>query len=127
MGTSTVIEFLHPSRLSFGKPEQAGSLTVVPVHHEQEPADYRLFADVAGDEVFVEEVSAGGSVPELRVTNGSAHSILLVEGDGIDEAYHHQDIDAATQAVRVLEGPEEAIAKEPEDEEKASAQGRASS
>jgi hypothetical protein len=81
MGTSTVIEFLHPSRLSFGKPEQAGSLTVVPVHHEQEPADYRLFADVAGDEVFVEEVSAGGSVPELRVTNGSAHSILLVEGE----------------------------------------------
>jgi len=81
MSISMVTDLLHSDGLRFGSPRTAGSLTVVPVHHDLRPAGYRLFAEVAGDEVFVEEVSTGGSVPELRVVNGGRTSVLLVEGE----------------------------------------------
>jgi len=81
MSIATVIDLFRPAGLRFGSPKVAGSLTVVPVHHDLQPAEYRLFTEVAGDGVYVEEVSAGGSVPELRVVNGSRTAVLLVEGE----------------------------------------------
>jgi RND family efflux transporter MFP subunit len=92
-------------------------------------------------------------VPRVGLVSDKGEDVIYVERDGVAERVAVEiglsDDDKAEilsgvsvgdlivvkgqrslqhgQAVRVLEGPEEAIAKEPEDEEKASAQGRASS
>jgi membrane fusion protein (multidrug efflux system) len=92
-------------------------------------------------------------VPRVALVSDKGEDVIYVERDGVAERIAVEiglsDDDKAEvlsgvsvgdlivvkgqrslqhgQAVRVLEGPEDAIAKEPEEEEKASGQGRASS
>ncbi len=87
MSISTVTDLLHPARMRLGSPRTAGSPTAVPVHHDLPPAEYRLFTE-AGDGVCIEEVSAGGNVPELRVANASRTAVLLVEGEVVQLTGH---------------------------------------
>lgn len=80
-GTDTVIRLLGRDGLRFGEPRQAGALALVPVFHDGEAASYRLLAEMRdGGAVEVEEVG-GGSVPDLRVANGTDHPLLLLEGE----------------------------------------------
>jgi hypothetical protein len=73
---------LRPGGLRAGKPQSAGSLTVVPVFHDGPPLVYVTLAEgVAAGTVRVEEVSEGGSVGSLRVVNRGSVPVLLVEGE----------------------------------------------
>ena len=61
-----------------------GSLTVFPLFADApaKPADYRLSAEALADgSVTVEEVSEGGSVPQLTVFNKSDKPVLFLEGE----------------------------------------------
>src|SRR5262249_22260024 len=73
----------HLPQLQIGQPLACNSLTVFPLYSEaSKPADYQLADEaIAATTVVVQEVSEGGSVPELLVENTGACRVLFLEGE----------------------------------------------
>lgn len=71
------------SSLSLGPAQSVGDLTVFPLlrHPAVEPWYDTLSAAVAAGTARITEVSAMGSVPELRVVNDSPRPVLIVDGE----------------------------------------------
>lgn len=69
--------------LTIGAPVEAGGLQVFPLRWETPPGpDYRTLDEaVAEGGIEVTEVSDGGSVPTLRVTNKDARPVFLMAGE----------------------------------------------
>jgi len=69
--------------LQIGQPLTCNSLTVFPLYAEAgKPADYQLADEaIAASTVAVQEVSEGGSVPELLVENTGDCRVLFLEGE----------------------------------------------
>src|SRR5271156_4492378 len=69
--------------LQIGQPLTCNSLTVFPLYAEAgKPADYQLADEaIAASTVVVQEVSEGGSVPELLVENSGDCRVLFLEGE----------------------------------------------
>lgn len=82
-------QMLHPAILSFldefqlGHPRRAQNLTVVPIFARgRDEPEYLTSQEALADPGFrVTEVSEGGSVPNLRVVNGTRSHVLLVDGE----------------------------------------------
>jgi hypothetical protein len=70
-------------QLQIGQPLTCKSLTVFPLYVEAgKPADYQLADEaIATATVAVQEVSEGGSVPELLVDNTGDCRVLFLEGE----------------------------------------------
>jgi len=70
------------SELSIGVPKEAFNLAAVPLSGNPAAALEDILVDEALDakKVVVEEVSEGGSVPELRMTNFSGKVVLVPDG-----------------------------------------------
>jgi hypothetical protein len=70
------------SELSIGVPKEAFNLAAVPLSGNPAAALEYILVDEALDakKVVVEEVSEGGSVPELRMTNFSGKVVLVPDG-----------------------------------------------
>ncbi len=66
-----------------GKPIQVEALTLFPLSGSNGRAEpYVLLEDaLAAEEVFITEVSEGGSVPELAIDNRGKRPVLILEGD----------------------------------------------
>ena len=71
------------SSLSLGPAQSVGDLAVFPLlqHPSGEPWYDTLSAAVAAGTARITEVSAMGSVPELRVVNDSPRPVLIVDGE----------------------------------------------
>jgi hypothetical protein len=74
---------LQLPQLQIGQPLSCNALTVFPLYAEAgTPADYQLADEaIAAATVSVQEVSAGGSVPELLVENTGDCRVLFLEGE----------------------------------------------
>lgn len=74
--------------LRFGSPQVLGNVVVVPVLASDENGpDYVWLREAIEKEYqTVEEVSAGGSVPELRVRNTSDYHVLMLDGEELQGA-----------------------------------------
>lgn len=70
-------------QLQVGQPLSCNSLTVFPLYAQAgKPADYQLADEaIAASTVTVQEVSEGGSVPELLVENTGDCRVLFLEGE----------------------------------------------
>lgn len=70
-------------QLQIGQPLTCNSLTVFPLYAEAgKPAEYQLADEaIAASTVAVQEVSEGGSVPELLVENTGDCRVLFLEGE----------------------------------------------
>jgi ARG/rhodanese/phosphatase superfamily protein len=70
-------------QLQIGQPLACNSLTVFPLYAEAgKPAEYQLADEaIAASTVAVQEVSDGGSVPELLVENTGDCRVLFLEGE----------------------------------------------
>jgi len=70
-------------QLQVGQPLSFNSLTVFPLYAQTcKPADYQLADEaIAASTVAVQEVSEGGSVPELLVENTGDTRVLFLEGE----------------------------------------------
>jgi len=70
-------------QLQIGQPLTCNSLTVFPLYAEAgKPADYQLADEaIAASTLAVQEVSEGGSVPELLVENTGDCRVLFLEGE----------------------------------------------
>ena len=66
-----------------GQPQSCNSLTVIPLYTVAEHfADYRMADEaIQASVVVVQEVSEGGSVPELLVENTGDSRVLFLEGE----------------------------------------------
>jgi hypothetical protein len=73
----------HLPQFRLGPPQSCNSLTVVPLYAEAEhPAEYRLADEaIESSAVVVQEISEGGSVPELLVENLGDSRVLFLEGE----------------------------------------------
>jgi ARG and Rhodanese-Phosphatase-superfamily-associated Protein domain len=85
------------SDLSMGKPQSAGALTMVPLSgNPAATLDYLLVDEaLSKKEVLVEEVSEGGAVPEIRVTNFSGKTVLVVDGTELVGAKQNRIVNAS--------------------------------
>jgi flavodoxin len=85
------------SDLSMGKPQSAGALTMVPLSGNPAAALSYLLVDeaLAKKEVVVEEVSEGGTVPEIRLTNFSEKTVLVVDGTELVGAKQNRIVNAS--------------------------------
>jgi hypothetical protein len=70
-------------QLQIGQPLTCNSLTVFPLYSQaSKPADYQIADEaIAAATVTVQEVSEGGSVPELLVENTGDCRVLFLEGE----------------------------------------------
>jgi hypothetical protein len=85
------------SDLGVGKPQSAGALTMVPLSGNPAAAlDYLLIDEaLRKKDVMVEEVSEGGTVPEIRVTNFSEKTVLVVDGTELVGAKQNRIVNAS--------------------------------
>jgi hypothetical protein len=69
--------------LEFGETQRYGNLSVFPVFSasDQGPEYLTLQEALAAGQLSVKEVSEGGSVPNLKVTNASEIPVLLLDGE----------------------------------------------
>jgi hypothetical protein len=85
------------SDLEIGKPQSVLNLMAVPVSgNPASTLDYLLVDEaLAAKRVVVEEVSEGGSVPELRMTNFTNRFILVVDGTELVGAKQNRIVNAS--------------------------------
>jgi len=85
------------SELSIGVPKEAFNLAVVPLSGNPAAALEYVLIDEALDakKVVVEEVSEGGSVPELRMTNFSGKVVLVTDGTELVGAKQNRIVNAS--------------------------------
>jgi flavodoxin len=85
------------SDVKFGTPQAAANLVMVPLSGNPAAALGYLLVDeaLAKKEVLVEEVSEGGTVPEIRVTNFSEKTVLVVDGTELVGAKQNRIVNAS--------------------------------
>jgi flavodoxin len=85
------------SDLAMGKPQTAANLIMIPLSGNPAAAlSYILVDEALGKkEVVVEEVSEGGTVPEIRVTNFSEKTVLVVDGTELVGAKQNRIVNAS--------------------------------
>lgn len=85
------------SDLAMGKPQTAANLTMVPLSGNPAAALSYILVDEAlrMKEVVVEEVSEGGTVPEIRLTNFSEEAVLVVDGTELVGAKQNRIVNAS--------------------------------
>ena len=83
--------------LSIGSPQTVRNLTMLPLSGNPVAALGYLLVDeaLAKKEVLVGEVSEGGTVPEIRVTNFSEKTILVVDGTELVGAKQNRIVNAS--------------------------------
>jgi hypothetical protein len=83
--------------LRLGEPQTHGSLAVVALSFwsDRGPRYETLAAALRAGTFHVTEVSAGGSVPELRVINGGATGVLILDGEELVGAKQNRVLNAA--------------------------------
>ena len=83
--------------LRLGRPQSHGSLTVVPLSFwsDRGPRYETLATALRAGTFHVTEVSAGGSVPELRVINEGATGVLILDGEELVGAKQNRVLNAA--------------------------------
>src|SRR6266566_5768997 len=72
------------ARIEIGQASQIRNLKLFPLirRNASQPLDYLLLEDgIAQGKVRVTELSGGGSVPELSITNTAELPVLLVDGE----------------------------------------------
>src|SRR2546427_13102177 len=77
--TTALRELLEAIRI--GGPVSHGALTVVPLLAPASAEPDWLTLTEAGDQVTIEEIDEGGSVPTLRLHNGAEWPVLLLDGE----------------------------------------------
>lgn len=85
------------SDLAIGIPKEAFNLVTVPLSGNPSAALEYILVDEAleAKKVVVEEVSEGGSVPELRMTNFSDKVVLVVDGTELVGAKQNRIVNAS--------------------------------
>jgi hypothetical protein len=85
------------SNLAMGKPQTAANLIMVPLSGNPAAALSYILVDEAlkKKEVMVEEVSEGGTVPEIRMTNFSDKTVLVVDGTELVGAKQNRIVNAS--------------------------------
>lgn len=85
------------SDLEIGNPKTVLNLTAVPLSgNPASTLEYQLIDDaLEAKKVIVEEVSEGGSVPELRMTNFTNRFILVVDGTELVGAKQNRIVNAS--------------------------------
>jgi hypothetical protein len=83
--------------LRLGEPQAHGGLAVVPLSFwgDRRPRYETLSAALRAGTFHVTEVSAGGSVPELRVINEGATGVLILDGEELVGAKQNRVLNAA--------------------------------
>jgi len=83
--------------LGLGKPQTASNLVMVHLSGNPAAALSYLLVDeaLARKEVVVEEVSKGGTVPEIRVTNFAEKTVLVVDGTELVGAKQNRIVNAS--------------------------------
>lgn len=83
--------------LGIGTPQTAANLIMVPLSGNPPAALEYILVDEAlsNKEVLVEEVSEGGTVPEIRVTNFSEKTVLVVDGTELVGAKQNRIVNAS--------------------------------
>jgi len=77
--TTALRELLEAIRI--GGPVSHGALTVVPLLAPASAEPDWLTLTEAGDQVTIEEINEGGSVPTLRLHNRAGRPVLLLDGE----------------------------------------------
>jgi hypothetical protein len=105
--TPTTDHHRHPGRpgppaafaaaLRLGAPQSHGSLTVVPLAfwRDRGPHCDTLAAALRAGTLHVTEISAGGSVPELKVINQGARGVLMLDGEELVGAKQNRVLNSA--------------------------------
>jgi hypothetical protein len=85
------------SDLAIGVPKEVSNLAAVPLSGNPPAALEYILVDEAleAKKVVVEEVSEGGSVPELRMTNFSSRVVLVVDGTELVGARQNRIVNAS--------------------------------
>jgi hypothetical protein len=85
------------SDLTLGKPQTTANLVMVPLSGNPAAALSYLLVDeaLAKKEVVVEEMSEGGTVPEIRMTNFSDRAVLVVDGTELVGAKQNRIVNAS--------------------------------
>ena len=83
--------------LRLGAPQSHGSLTVVPLAfwRDRGPHYDTLAAALRAGTLHVTEISAGGSVPELKVINQGARAVLMLDGEELVGAKQNRVLNSA--------------------------------
>ena len=83
--------------LGIGNPKMVLNLTAVPLSGNPASAlDYLLIDEaLETKKVIVEEISEGGSVPELRMTNFANRCVLIVDGTELVGAKQNRIVNAS--------------------------------
>src|SRR5512139_3370482 len=83
--------------LEIGKPRTVLNLMTVPLSgNPASSLDYLLIDDaLMAEKLVIEEVSEGGSVPELRMTNFSNRVVLVVDGTELVGAKQNRIVNAS--------------------------------
>ena len=82
--------------LEVAEPVSRGPLHLFPLADGTEEDDVTLLEDaLKAGTLRVEELSAGGSVPELRVVNGGATPVLILEGDELLGAKQNRTVNSS--------------------------------
>ena len=83
--------------LRLGAPQSHGSLTVVPLAfwRDRGPHYDTLAAALRAGTLHVTEISAGGSVPELKVINQGARGVLMLDGEELVGAKQNRVLNSA--------------------------------
>jgi hypothetical protein len=72
------------SRIRPGEPIDLGELSLVPLFADAEPVEAELLEEgLRSGHTTVTEVSAGGSVNEVRVEHSGVFPLLLIDGEQV--------------------------------------------
>ena len=95
--TTSTKRMVTISDLAMGKPQTAANLIMIPMSGNPAAALSYILVDEAlrKKEVLVEEVSEGGTVPEIRVTNFSEKTVLVVDGTELVGAKQNRIVNAS--------------------------------
>jgi len=85
------------SDLAMGKPQTAANLIMIPLSRYPAAAVSYILVDEAlkKKEVEMEEVSEGGTIPEIRVTDFSEKTVLVVDGTELVGAKQNRIVNAS--------------------------------
>jgi hypothetical protein len=87
----------HLSKLKIGDPITHENMTVFPLFYETVLGPDYVTMDEALDSKFisVEEISSGGSVPDIKVVNRSGEYVLLLDGEEVAGAKQNRIINTS--------------------------------
>ena len=91
--------------LPIGNPKTVLNLTAVPLSgNPASTLDYLLIDEaLEAKKVVIEEVSEGGSVPELRMTNFAGKGVLIVDGTELVGAKQNRIVNGIFQGIELFD------------------------